>query len=147
VQSCTKSFSPSLEGTRTQAVETRPPMLPTCVELQALLLESRELPGRLVLACAGVPSRLAAALPSFDASGRKRELLLSLRLLRNVCAGVEAAKEQLLEQSTHVHLAALSTRLLEAPCDTQQLAPLLACLLQLVGNSCVSHEPSQAATW
>ncbi len=121
--------------------------------LTAVLEQSRSPTGREELAAAGTPRELAQALPRYAAAclasrtGRAAEQLLCLlRALRNVCAGVEAAKEQLHGAACWPHLAQLLRDLAREP-DLPTRGLLLATALQALGNACVQQSCNQAAAW
>ncbi len=121
--------------------------------LTAALEQSRSPTGREELAAGGTPRELAEALPRCAAAclasrtGRAAERLLCLlRALRNVCAGVEAAKEQLHGAACWPHLAQLLCDLAREP-DLPTRGLLLATALQALGNACVQQSCNQAAAW
>ncbi len=121
--------------------------------LQQWVKETRELSARRLLADAGLPARLAASLPQLllayakhatDALGR--ELLLLLRVLRNLCVGVSVSQDQLYEAGTAAHLAQLCRHLAQQD-ESKQRGELLEAALQALGNACVQHERNQDAAW
>ena len=119
-------------------------------ELSDWAAQSEHLAGRRSLAAAHVPARLCVSLPGYSPEHCSRpdvetELTLSLRTLRNVCAGVAAAQDQLHEARAGLHLAALCERLAQSECS--QRAALLALALQVVGNACVLHPQNQEDVW
>ena len=121
--------------------------------LHELFEQSRTADGRAALAEAGRPRALAVLLPSaLDACVCERseasvdQLLSILRTLRNSCAGVADAKEQLRDSHCAEHLARLLCVLAGEPA-LERRSLLLATALQMLGNSSVQHARNQEATW
>ena len=121
--------------------------------LNDLFEQSRSAAGRAALAEAGRPRALAGLLPAaLDACVRERsgaaadQLLCILRTLRNSCAGVADAKEQLHDACCAEHLARLLCVVAGEPA-LEQRSLLLATALQVLGNSSVQHARNQEATW
>jgi hypothetical protein len=121
--------------------------------LDDLFEQSRSADGRAALAGAGRPRALALLVPAtLDTCLRERseaavdKLLSVLRTLRNSCAGVADAKEQLRDARCAEHLAHLLCALAREPA-LERRSLLLATALQVLGNSSVQDARSQEATW
>ncbi len=121
--------------------------------LTLLVEQSRAAAGRQALANAGAPRELSEALPHAVTeclrlrSGFAVEQLSStLKALRNLCAGVQQAQDQLADAAGCQHLASLLQALACAP-EVPSRGALLALALQTLGNACVQHPRNQDAAW
>ena len=92
---------------------------------------------------------LAATLPQHAAAGSSNvdtpALLLTLRALRNLCAGSESAQDEFCASCVALHLAALCRGLLAE--ETRQRGELVTVALQALGNACVRHARNQQLAW
>lgn len=121
-------------------------------ELLGWVRESRDPAARVALSESGLPASLSASL--FEAlqahtsasDGATRELILLLRALRNLCAGVTAAQDQVLAAGAAEPLAQLCRHQAQLG-DSAGRGELLEAALQALGNSCVQHERGQDAAW
>ena len=121
-------------------------------ELLRWVRESRDPVARVSLSESGLPASLAASL--FEAlqahtsasDGATRELILLLRALRNLCAGVTAAQDQVLAAGAAEPVAQLCRHQAELG-DSSGRGELLEAALQALGNSCVQHKRGQDAAW
>ncbi len=121
--------------------------------LLPLVEQSRCAATREAFAATGKPRTLALALPGAAAEyltqrsdAAAERLLTLLRVLRNLCAGVEAAKDQLHEAGACAQLALLLANVAAEPALASR-GLLLATALQALGNACVLHPRNQAAAW
>jgi hypothetical protein len=121
--------------------------------LRLLVEQSRAADVRAAFGAAGKPRALAAVLVDVAAQCftqrselATEHLLCLLRALRNLCAGVAAAQDQLHEAGGLTQLAQLLQQL-AADAALESRGLLMATALQALGNACVQHSRNQAAVW
>lgn len=122
-------------------------------QLQTWVRQARDADGRVLLAAEGVPRQVAALLSDVMATWvqtrsavEERRLLLSLRVLRNLCVGLPEAQDQVDQAGLVATLALVCDSFLNCH-DSDQRGLMLEAALQALGNACVQHVHNQEATW
>ncbi|KAH9602234.1 hypothetical protein KSS87_009747 [Heliosperma pusillum] len=113
--------------------------------LQILTETSRNDKGRLELASKGILGAVLKLLQSLDRESAHHLLLLSLRLLRNLCAG-EATNQNLFIELNGVAVVSSVINNVEFDCDDSGFG-IIRAALQVLANISLAGEKHQRAIW